>query len=80
VNAVSVEVEDQGTGMSPEKLAEVQSRGSGLGIRGIRERLRQFEGFMKIESGSTGTRVTATIPLARVSLVEKGAEPLGATA
>jgi signal transduction histidine kinase len=79
-NAIAVEVEDQGSGMSSERLAEVESRGSGLGIRGIRERLRQFEGSMKIESGSTGTRVTATIPLTRTSIVENGPEPLGATA
>jgi PAS domain S-box-containing protein len=60
---LSVEIQDQGQGMSPEKLAEVQSRGSGVGIRGMRERLRQFEGALNIASDSNGTRVTVTIPI-----------------
>jgi signal transduction histidine kinase len=31
---ISVEVRDQGRGMPPEKLAEIQSQGSGVGISG----------------------------------------------
>jgi signal transduction histidine kinase len=60
---VLLEVRDDGKGMSPEKLAEVQTRGSGVGIRGMRERLRQFEGTLTIESDAYGTRVLATIPV-----------------
>jgi PAS domain S-box-containing protein len=60
---LTINIEDQGKGMSPARLAEIQSRGSGVGIRGMRERLRQFEGSMNIESGSSGTRVLATIPI-----------------
>jgi signal transduction histidine kinase len=44
-------------------LAEVNSHSAGLGIRGMRERLRQFDGSMNIESDSSGTRVSVTIPL-----------------
>ncbi len=62
-NTVTVEVKDRGKGMSAEKLAEVQARGSGVGIRGIRERLRQFEGSLNIESDSSGTQIFATIPI-----------------
>ncbi len=61
--AIRIEVHDQGKGMPPERLAEIQTRGSGVGIRGIRERLRQFHGEMKIESDASGTRFFATIPL-----------------
>ena len=62
-NQISLEIGDQGKGMSPARLAEIQSGRSGVGISGMRERLRQFEGTMKIESDSSGTRVFATIPL-----------------
>ena len=41
---VIVEIRDQGKGMSAERLAEVQAGASGVGIRGMRERLRQFKG------------------------------------
>jgi len=62
-DAVTVDIQDQGHGMSPAKLAEVNSHSAGLGIRGMRERLRQFDGSMNIESDSSGTRVSVTIPL-----------------
>ena len=60
---VFVEVEDQGKGIPPEKIAVIQSQGSGVGIRGMRERLRHFQGELRIESQSSGTRISATIPL-----------------
>jgi PAS domain S-box-containing protein len=60
---VQVKVEDQGRGMSPERLAEIQSRGTGVGIRGMRERVRHFLGDLVIESNGSGTRVYATLPL-----------------
>jgi len=63
VETVVVEVQDTGKGMSAEKLAEIQSQGSGVGIRGMRERLRQFQGNIKIDSGPSGTRLLVTIPI-----------------
>jgi PAS domain S-box-containing protein len=62
-NNVQVSVEDQGSGMSPERLAEIQSRGTGVGIRGMRERVRHFRGDLVIESNGSGTKVYATLPL-----------------
>ena len=62
-NAVHVRIEDQGKGMSPERLAEIQSRGTGVGLRGMRERVRHFHGDLVIESNDSGTRVYATLPL-----------------
>lgn len=62
---VCIEVKDQGKGLSPEKLAEVQTGGSGVGLAGIRERVRQFHGKVKIESDSSGTTVSARIPIPR---------------
>ena len=62
-NAVNVRVEDQGGGMSPERLAAIQSHGTGVGIRGMRERVRHLRGDLVIESNNSGTRVLATLPL-----------------
>lgn len=62
-HAVVVEVRDGGKGMPPDKLAAIQSGGSGVGIRGMRERLRQFAGELKVDSGESGTIVFATIPI-----------------
>ena len=66
-NKVRVEVEDQGNGMSPERLAEIQSQGMGVGIRGMRERVRHFHGDLVIESNGSGTKVRATLPLTPLS-------------
>jgi signal transduction histidine kinase len=61
--SVRVQVQDHGKGISPERLSEIQSHGSGVGIRGIRERIRQFHGELKIESNGSGTSVIVTIPM-----------------
>jgi signal transduction histidine kinase len=75
---ITVEVQDEGKGIPPEKLAEIQSEGSGVGIRGMRERLRDFKGELKIESGKSGTRVwvTISIPQTPVSGKRSGHEPV----
>jgi PAS domain S-box-containing protein len=68
---ISVEVIDQGKGISPENLGEIQSRGAGIGVRGMRERVRQFNGDMKIESNGAGTNVSFTFPLGTETAVER---------
>jgi PAS domain S-box-containing protein len=62
-DAVQIGVRDFGKGISPDRLAEIQLHASGVGLRGIRERLGQFQGEMKIESNGSGTAVFATIPI-----------------
>jgi PAS domain S-box-containing protein len=62
-NAVRVKVEDNGRGMSPERLAAIQSQGTGVGIRGMRERVRHLRGDLRIESNGSGTKIFATLPL-----------------
>jgi signal transduction histidine kinase len=49
--------------MSPERLAEIQTHGTGVGIRGMRERVRHFRGDLVIESNGSGTKVYANLPL-----------------
>jgi PAS domain S-box-containing protein len=75
-SSVHVEVEDQGTGMSPERLARIQSQGTGVGIRGMRERVRHFRGDLVIESNDSGTKVHATLPLEAPVSRHKGNTPL----
>ena len=62
---VVVEIQDHGQGMSAQRLAEIQSVRSGVGILGMRERLSQFKGEMRIESDSTGTRIMVSIPVSK---------------
>ncbi|HXP70131.1 MAG TPA: sensor histidine kinase, partial [Candidatus Dormibacteraeota bacterium] len=59
---VFLEVEDSGSGISPEKLLEIQSQGGGVGIRGMRERVLRCRGEMKIESEGRGTKLSITLP------------------
>jgi signal transduction histidine kinase len=76
---VCIEVEDRGRGMSAEKLQEIQARGSGVGIRGMRERIRQFQGEMTIQSNSPGTRITVILPITTQPLSKPASpEPLTA--
>ncbi len=74
-NQIALDIRDQGKGMSRARLAEIQSGRSGVGIGGMRERLRQFEGTMNIESDSSGTRVFATIPLPKAASSEGQSKP-----
>jgi PAS domain S-box-containing protein len=69
-NQISVEVADQGDGMTPERLAEVQTQVTGVGIRGMRERVRQFNGEMKIESNNMGTTISVFFPAPAVAANE----------
>lgn len=79
--AITVDIEDRGRGIPREKLAEIQAGTSGLGIRAMRERLRQFGGDLRIEAGSSGTGVFVTIPLIQTdgSKSESGIENVQAT-
>jgi PAS domain S-box-containing protein len=62
-NEVKVEVRDEGKGMpsagagSPRKV--------GVGIQGMRERIKQFGGRLEIRSEKQGTTVLATVPVPR---------------
>ena len=62
-DSLHVEVTDQGKGIPPERLAEIRRGGSGVGIRGMQERLRQFGGEMNIESNGSVTSVIVSMPV-----------------
>ena len=64
---VRVEVQDRGKGIPPEKRAAMDSVGMpGVGIRGMRERLRQLGGNLEINSNGEGTIVVAQLPVTSV--------------
>jgi signal transduction histidine kinase len=59
-------VRDTGKGIPPEKQIALSSSGrTGVGFRGMRERLRQLGGTLEIQSDERGTAVTASLPLAQ---------------
>ena len=61
---VRVEIEDAGKGIAPEKQKEMNRAGApGVGIRGMRERLRQLGGSLEISSNGKGTLVIAQLPV-----------------
>lgn len=64
LGSVRLEVEDAGQGASPERFAD--GGDAGVGVAAMRERIRQLGGRLEIESGSTGTRVRASVPEANV--------------
>jgi signal transduction histidine kinase len=60
---IVLEVEDQGRGMSAEELSDITSGAAmGVGLRGMRERIKDFGGEMEILSSPRGTTVKAVIP------------------
>ena len=62
-NQLRVEVEDAGKGIPPQKQSEMVSAGrTGVGMSGMRERLRQFGGELEVNSAPGHTVVAATIP------------------
>jgi signal transduction histidine kinase len=64
---VRIEVQDHGKGIPPEKKLELLSAGTpGVGIRGMRERLRQLGGTLEINSdgNGSGTLVVVRLPVA----------------
>jgi PAS domain S-box-containing protein len=67
-NQLHLLVVDQGRGIAPEQLASRQENASfGVGILGMRERLRQLSGEMEIMSGNQGTTIHVIIPLSEAA-------------
>jgi signal transduction histidine kinase len=59
-----LQITDAGKGISPEKLPMSSSSGvPGVGVRGIRERIKDFGGELEITSNEKGTQVKVSIPL-----------------
>ena len=61
---VALEISDNGAGMRPDQLPELDGMASlGVGIAGMRERVRQLKGKFTISSIASGTQVMVSLPI-----------------
>lgn len=68
-----LEVDDNGCGISEERLQRFNASagGAGVGIAGMRERVRELGGRLEIQSDKTGTIVSATLPMSKSLLASE---------
>jgi len=62
-----LEIDDRGRGIPRTSLEQIVSGGGlvGVGIAGMRERIKQLDGSLEITSGAHGTTVRARLPLGK---------------
>jgi len=62
---VRLEVADNGKGIPDDVLAALNSSGGqlGVGIRGMRERIRQLGGWLQVKSRPDGTTIISSLPV-----------------
>ncbi len=72
---VRLTVQDKGKGISPDKLRQIQSQGSGVGIRGMRERVRHLQGTLDISSDRDGTIISAVFPAPETEISDAADPP-----
>jgi signal transduction histidine kinase len=67
---LNLEVADNGSGISKERLTHLSRTGgsSGVGIAGMRARVRELGGYFEIASDNTGTIVMAKVPAEQLAL------------
>jgi len=70
---VILEIKDNGRGIPEELLRHFRATGggTGVGIAGIRERVRELGGKLTLESNSSGTLVQVSVPLDSAVLSEQ---------
>ncbi|MBA2723104.1 MAG: response regulator [Methylibium sp.] len=66
---LSLEVSDNGRGLSQQDLSKARS----FGIRGLRERAAQVGGWVDLSSGASGTTIILSVPLDSGGDTEAGA-------
>jgi signal transduction histidine kinase len=65
---LTLAIRDHGVGMSPEMLEQFRSAGVfGVGLAGIRERVRELGGTFDLESNGDGTSLRVTIPVSQMA-------------
>jgi signal transduction histidine kinase len=64
---LKLEIADNGHGIPEERLSQFNGRNGheGVGIAGMRERVREVGGKLEIHSGPTGTTVSVALPAAQ---------------
>lgn len=63
------EVSDNGRGIAEDRLRQLHDTdgSAGVGIAGMRERIRELGGQLKIDSGKSGTIVSVVIPMSKAA-------------
>lgn len=69
--SITVTIQDAGRGIPSEKLDGIQAQRAGVGIAGMRERIRHFSGVMNIHTDGSGTRISVMLPIRTVSRPEQ---------
>ena len=61
---VKFEIADNGKGIPPDILETLNGAGGqlGVGVRGMRERIRQLGGWLRIKSGESGATIVGVLP------------------
>ena len=68
--AVTLEIEDEGHGIAPEKKSLLLGSGPvGVGLRDMRERVLQLRRTLHIDSEDRGTTIRAMFPIAKAAAV-----------
>jgi signal transduction histidine kinase len=68
---LTVQVRDEGKGIPPEnRISMSLGINHGLGLSGMRERVRELGGTLEIQSSESGTCVTAQFPAAAAAAME----------
>jgi PAS domain S-box-containing protein len=65
-DCVTLTIKDSGKGIAPDVLDRYQREGvaTGVGLAGMRERVRELGGNLQIESSAGGTQVIVSVPVA----------------
>jgi PAS domain S-box-containing protein len=73
---VRLEVSDDGKGIPDDILAALNSSGGqlGVGIRGMRERIRQLGGWLQVRSRPGGTTIISSLPVEDGSARSRGTD------
>jgi signal transduction histidine kinase len=61
-----LQVKDYGSGIPQDLLKRLRTKGAalGIGLSGMRERVRELHGHLDIQSSASGTLISVTLPLA----------------
>jgi len=70
-NQVIGSVRDNGKGIAPEVMAGRPDR-IGIGIGGMRQRVKEFGGELRIQNAEPGTIVEVTVPIEPVAVTSQG--------
>jgi signal transduction histidine kinase len=75
-SVVTLAIDDNGKGIPPDVLERFGKSGVnlGVGLAGMRERVKELNGKLELESDKSGTRLRAIIP---IPAVQRGASPSG---